>query len=99
MCVSGRTPPPCGLPGGCCTICACVTRMHAPGWAPETGVRVPQACLHPCPEERLSCAQLLQLPYFQGIEASLPADFRSARVRPALDSLSVAGGERVTRAR
>ena len=43
-----------------------------------------QACLHPCPEERLTCAQLLQLPYFSGIEASLPADFRSARVSTSL---------------
>ena len=53
-------------------------------YASELTVHMLQACLHPCPEERLTCAQLLQLPYFHGIEASLPADFRSARVRCSL---------------
>ncbi len=43
-----------------------------------------QACLHPEPEKRLSCWELLRLPYFANAETWFPADFWGAHVRHPL---------------
>ena len=40
-----------------------------------------QACLHPDPEQRLSCEDLLRLPYLANVEALFPDAFWHARVR------------------
>lgn len=44
-------------------------------------LRVLQACLHPVPAKRLTCRQLLQLPYFKGAEAWFPTNFFPSAVR------------------
>ena len=40
-----------------------------------------QACLHPEPEKRLSCTDLLRLPYFANAESWFPAEFWGVHVR------------------
>ena len=42
-----------------------------------------QACLHPDPDKRMTCTELLQLPYLAKAEALFPERFWDARVRPA----------------
>ncbi|KAK9841780.1 hypothetical protein WJX81_002502 [Elliptochloris bilobata] len=42
-----------------------------------------KACLHPEPEKRLSCAELLRLPYFANAESWFPADFWGAHEKAA----------------
>ena len=40
----------------------------------------PQACLHIDPEKRLTCSELLKLPYLAGVEADVPATLLRAQV-------------------
>ena len=40
----------------------------------------PQACLHIAPEKRLTCSELLKLPYLAGVEADVPATLLRAQV-------------------
>ena len=39
-----------------------------------------QACLHIDPEKRLTCSELLRLPYLAGVEATIPATILKAQV-------------------
>ena len=39
-----------------------------------------QACLNPSPEHRPSCSDLLQFPYFDGVECTFSAEFWNAQV-------------------
>lgn len=39
-----------------------------------------QACLHPNPEKRATCSELLRLPYLANVEASFGEEFLAAQV-------------------
>ena len=49
-----------------------------------------QACLHPNPEKRASCSELLRLPYLANVEASFTEDFLAAQVGCTLPHTSPA---------